>query len=82
MSRTFLEAKQKQRGERISEALNGSDCGRPSTVNRPEARRLRALGWTMRRIAAQLNCSTWAVHRACKTDSKVESKDTVRGGVR
>ncbi len=66
MSREFLEGREQQRRKNISVSLNGSDCGRPATVDRPEARRLRALGWTIRRIAAQLNCSTWAVSRACR----------------
>ncbi len=75
MSREFLVERNKQRGKKISAALNGSDVGRPSTVNRPEARRLWALGWTMRRIAAQLNCSLWAVHRACRASSPRKATD-------
>jgi hypothetical protein len=65
----FLVEREKQRRKNISNALNGSDVERSSTVSRPEVRRLRALGWTIRRIAAQLNCSTWAVHRACKPEA-------------
>ena len=70
MSREFLIERNVQRGKNISAALVGSTVGRPVTTDRAEVLRLRSLGWTIRRIAAQLSCSTWSVHRAIKAKDR------------
>lgn len=65
MSRAFLEQKLKTKSANLSKSLRASESkGRTRSMNYDKARALRAEGKSIREIAAELNCSTWSVHRA------------------